>query len=229
MVSQYEPTVPSSQFYAFDLTGSTRVATHLPGDVTSTVDYTAFGTQYYLTGGSNLPFRFGGLWGYYKPGVPAWILYVMQRWLDVAFAQWTSRDLIGFDGGDWNLYRYVVNNPVRSVDPSGRGFIGALGCAASCCYLAPLECPNCAELCHGLSSLQELNDKLDKICRDRGNCAKPKQPIDCVNYCIHKGSGASINESNCRGCCDKFPGEPDDASSEAAKCYAACHAYIYGS
>jgi RHS repeat-associated protein len=119
LVSAYEPSFGSSQFYAFDQSGNTRVATHKPGDVTSTVDYTAFGTEYYLTGGSNLPFRFGGKWGYYMPGIPIWILYIQQRWLDVALAQWTSRDLIGFNGGDWDLYRYVGNNPVRRSDPSG--------------------------------------------------------------------------------------------------------------
>jgi RHS repeat-associated protein len=139
LVSEYEPSFGSSQFYAFDQSGNTRVATHKPGDVTSTVDYTAFGTQYYLTGGSNLPFRFGGKWGYYMPGVPIWILYIQQRWLDVLLAQWTSRDLIGFDGGDWNLCRYVQNNPLIYTDPIGAIYIpflctpsGTASCIAVC-------------------------------------------------------------------------------------------------
>jgi RHS repeat-associated protein len=132
LVSAYEPSFGSSQFYAFDQSGNTRVATHKPGDVTSTVDYTAFGTEYYLTGGSNLPFRFGGRWGYYTPRVPIWILYIQQRWLDVALAQWVSRDLIGFKGGDWNVCRYVLNQPLSRNDPSGRSLIGAgVGCLVS--------------------------------------------------------------------------------------------------
>jgi RHS repeat-associated protein len=139
LVSEYEPSFGSSQFYAFDQSGNTRVATHKPGDVTSTVDYTAFGTQYYLTGGSNLPFRFGGQWGYYMPGVPIWILYIQQRWLDVALAQWTSRDLIGFDGGDWNLYRYVGNGGLSRIDPLGDRRFGDLAIVAG--HLRPLYDP----------------------------------------------------------------------------------------
>jgi RHS repeat-associated protein len=119
LVSQYEPPVGSSLFYAFGRSGNTRVATHKPGDVTSTLDYTAFGTQYYLTGGSNLPFRYGGKWGYYMPGDSARILYVVQRWLDPSLTQWTNRDPTGFNGGDRNLYRYVRNNSVTRIDPSG--------------------------------------------------------------------------------------------------------------
>ena len=30
-----------------------------------------------------------------------------------------SEDPIGFVGGDYNLYRYVGNNPVRAIDPFG--------------------------------------------------------------------------------------------------------------
>jgi len=30
-----------------------------------------------------------------------------------------TKDPIGFAGGDVNLYRYVQNNPLNSVDPSG--------------------------------------------------------------------------------------------------------------
>lgn len=33
--------------------------------------------------------------------------------------RWTTKDPIGFGGGDGNLYSYVTNDPVDFVDPSG--------------------------------------------------------------------------------------------------------------
>jgi uncharacterized protein RhaS with RHS repeats len=33
--------------------------------------------------------------------------------------RWMQQDPIGFDAGDTNLYRYVGNDPVNSLDPSG--------------------------------------------------------------------------------------------------------------
>jgi hypothetical protein len=41
------------------------------------------------------------------------------RYYDVTTGRWISQDPIGFDAGDANLYRYVMNNPRRSSDPSG--------------------------------------------------------------------------------------------------------------
>jgi len=36
-----------------------------------------------------------------------------------AHGRWISQDPIGFDGGDANLYRYVGNEPITKIDPSG--------------------------------------------------------------------------------------------------------------
>lgn len=38
---------------------------------------------------------------------------------DPSLGRWLTEDPIGFDAGDPNFYRYVGNNPVRFVDPSG--------------------------------------------------------------------------------------------------------------
>ena len=45
--------------------------------------------------------------------------YVRARYLDVQAGRWVSRDPIGYDGGDWNLFRYVGNEVIGRVDPSG--------------------------------------------------------------------------------------------------------------
>jgi RHS repeat-associated protein len=45
--------------------------------------------------------------------------YNLNRWYDPKTGRWISEDPIGFAGGDTNLNRYVGNNPIRFVDPSG--------------------------------------------------------------------------------------------------------------
>ena|GEM_PF-4430109 len=38
---------------------------------------------------------------------------------DPAIGRWTTKDPIGFDGGDTNLYAYVGGNPMSYIDPEG--------------------------------------------------------------------------------------------------------------
>ncbi|GAB6188117.1 hypothetical protein JCM17478_36190 [Thermopirellula anaerolimosa] len=43
----------------------------------------------------------------------------LNRWYDSRVGRWLSEDPIGFNGGDGNLYRYVVNAGLRISDPWG--------------------------------------------------------------------------------------------------------------
>ena len=63
------------------------------------------------------PYRFGGEIGYYQDNSQR--NYVRARYYSSNQGRWSSRDPIGFEGGDWNLYRYVKSNPVVRLDPSG--------------------------------------------------------------------------------------------------------------
>jgi RHS repeat-associated protein len=63
------------------------------------------------------PYRFGGQAGYRRDGTNR--NYVRARELDTQRGRWVSRDPIGFDSGDENLYRYVGNDAPNAVDPSG--------------------------------------------------------------------------------------------------------------
>ena len=45
-------------------------------------------------------------------------MLAQTRWYIPQLARWMSKDLIKYDGGD-NVYSYVMQNPVRWVDPSG--------------------------------------------------------------------------------------------------------------
>jgi RHS repeat-associated protein len=43
----------------------------------------------------------------------------LNRWYDPTVGRWISEDPIGFGGDPSNLYRYVENNPITYVDPTG--------------------------------------------------------------------------------------------------------------
>ncbi|WP_223300941.1 FG-GAP-like repeat-containing protein [Oscillatoria nigro-viridis] len=65
----------------------------------------AFGSRYGFTGR-----EFDGETGLY---------YYRSRYYNPGIGRFIGEDAIGFEGGDANLYRYVGNNSINSVDPSG--------------------------------------------------------------------------------------------------------------
>src|SRR2546427_3607770 len=67
------------------------------------------------------PFSWLGSHGYWYEGQLARTLhYVRARWYAEADPHgWISPDPLGFEAGDWNLYRYVENRPTAAVDPTG--------------------------------------------------------------------------------------------------------------
>ncbi|MDH5641050.1 MAG: RHS repeat-associated core domain-containing protein, partial [Nitrospira sp.] len=47
------------------------------------------------------------------------LLHYRARYYHPRLQRFISEDPIGFDGGSFNLYNYVDNNPIRWVDPLG--------------------------------------------------------------------------------------------------------------
>jgi RHS repeat-associated protein len=46
--------------------------------------------------------------------------YHRNRYYNSAIGRWISEDPIGFDGGDYNLNRFVGNGPTNATDPEGQ-------------------------------------------------------------------------------------------------------------
>ncbi len=107
----------ASGYFGFDSQASTRILVSEAGVVTDRYAFTGFGEEIAASGSTPNPYRYGGAFGYRRQQA-GWS-YVRARVLESADGRWISRDPIGFLGGDWNLYGYVGNQPVRFVDPSG--------------------------------------------------------------------------------------------------------------
>ena len=88
--------------------------------ITDTFNYWPYGDIQSRTGTTATPFQFVGTRGYYKDSASINTKqYVRARHYEVAKCRWMTQDPIGFDGLDWNVYRYVASNPKTWTDESG--------------------------------------------------------------------------------------------------------------
>jgi len=107
----------SQRFYHFNNRGDTVALTDGQGMVTDSYAYDEYGKLAGSTGSTPNPFKFVGQHGVMDEGDD---LYFMRaRFYDAETGRFLSEDPLGFEGGDWNNYIYVKNDPVRNIDPSG--------------------------------------------------------------------------------------------------------------
>jgi RHS repeat-associated protein len=102
-----------------DQLGSPRLVIDVAtGAVVQRMDYDEFGNVVADTNPGFQPFGFAG--GLYD--LHTLLTRFGVRDYDARTGRWTAKDLLGFGGGDTDLYAYVGNNPVNRLDPSG-GFV----------------------------------------------------------------------------------------------------------
>ena len=101
-------------FFLTDHLGSTRALVSSTGSIIagSEVDYDSFG----IPSTTQVPTRFLYAGREYDPDTE--LYYYRARWYDPQARRFISEDPIGLDGGI-NLYAYVSNNPINSIDPLG--------------------------------------------------------------------------------------------------------------
>lgn len=88
------------------------------GEVMQKMKYSEFGEVILDTNPGFQPFGFaGGLYDYETK-----LVRFGARDYDGSTGRWLSKDPIRFDGGDTNLYGYVLNDPVNFVDLKSHGF-----------------------------------------------------------------------------------------------------------
>lgn len=100
-----------------DHEGSVTAVVNWEGHDRGEITYDSFGK---VTSAST-PAAAGSLFGYAGSvyDVTTGLSYMNARYYDPASGRFLSEDPLGFAAGDMNVYRYVGNNPVNLVDPSG--------------------------------------------------------------------------------------------------------------
>jgi len=100
----------------YDQVGSPRVVTDANHNVVKEITYDSYGNIINDTNPSfKVPFGFAG--GLYDPDTK--LTHFGFREYDAYTGKWTAKDPILFEGGDSNLYGYVLGDPVDFIDPWG--------------------------------------------------------------------------------------------------------------
>ena len=102
-----------SSFYGTDLQSGVRMLLSQAAAVTDQYLYRAFGEELWTSGSTTNPYRYAGTYGYYRDLAAR--LYVRARHLETEGGRWISRDILTLV----KRYLYVLQSPVRLVDPSG--------------------------------------------------------------------------------------------------------------
>ena len=106
--------------FVVDHLGSVRLVVDADdGTVVQRINYDAWGVVTTDTNPGFQPFGFaGGLYDH-ETG----LVHFGARDYDPEVGRWTAKDPILFGGGQANLYAYVNNDPVNTIDPTGTNFI----------------------------------------------------------------------------------------------------------
>lgn len=84
-------------------------------EITQEIEYDEFGNMMKNTNPNFQPLTFAG--GLYDSDTK--LIRFGARDYDPTIGRWTSKDPIGFNGGDTNLYAYVGGDPMSYIDPTG--------------------------------------------------------------------------------------------------------------
>ena len=115
LVSQTGPS--DTGYYDFDASGNTIGITGSTGSYVNQYSYLPFGETTTVSAALPNPFTFAGQTGVMQ--ISTNLFYMRARDYTPATGQFLSNDPTGFGGGDWNIRRYVENDPLGLEDPSG--------------------------------------------------------------------------------------------------------------
>jgi RHS repeat-associated protein len=104
----------SSYFYTKDHLGSIRELTDSSGNIQAAYSYDVYGRIIKIQGSLASDFQYAG----YYMHAPSGLNLAVHRAYSASLGRWINRDPAGSEGG-FNLYAYVLDDPVGATDPSG--------------------------------------------------------------------------------------------------------------
>ncbi|MBN1907069.1 MAG: RHS repeat-associated core domain-containing protein [Deltaproteobacteria bacterium] len=103
--------------YHFDANANTIAMTDSGQNIVNKYVYAPFGLAANSQETVAQPFKYVGQYGVVTE--PNGLYYMKARYYDPDVGRFLSEDPLGFDGGDFNLYVYAMNNPIMFMDPNG--------------------------------------------------------------------------------------------------------------
>ena len=103
-------------YLTFDGIGSASEATAGDASLLGSQAYRPFGERLLTSSGMNAKLGFNGEFGVMQEGD---LVYMRARFYDDRSGRFYSPDQLDIDGGDINLFRYVLNSPIDDLDPLG--------------------------------------------------------------------------------------------------------------
>ena len=102
-------------YYHSNHQGSITHLTDSSGTIANSYVYDSYGRQLSVFESVVQPYSYTGR----EFDVESGLYFYRARYFDATTGRFLSEDPIGFAAGDQNLYRYVRNNPINSIDPFG--------------------------------------------------------------------------------------------------------------
>jgi RHS repeat-associated protein len=181
-----------SSYYEADGLGSITSLSISTGTVANTYAYDSFGNLTNFTGTLKNPFQYAS-----RESDPETSLYYNRaRYYNPGTGRFLSEDPIRFYGGN-NFYRYVLNNPVNFIDPTGLQEGTAIGC-----LFGPVGC--------GVGATVDVGEWLAPAaiagmayysCKNRGCSCTAKCACHVIGTPNHANTGSYVYGSGTASSC----------------------------